>query len=193
MVQPSSAAGSLLPALPGLCLPPAERNAHVSVPVFLFPQFNEILTPNGDAALVKDAFGHGVCSTMGPSRAVDMDILSFSCSAPFRFKKPKEHFGNSYIKSRYLHLVVHVSKLTLWSEVIVPRRGLVEADRARSLSSSVSAWLCNLVPAPADKHSSFWQGEHLNHRLLLTKMHLFLLLLFVFFVLWFCHYMKWDF
>lgn len=45
VVQPSSAAGSLLPALPGLCLPPVERNARVSVPVFLFPQFNELVTP----------------------------------------------------------------------------------------------------------------------------------------------------
>lgn len=61
------------------------------------------------------------------------DTFTFSCSTPLRFKKPKEHFGNSYIKSRYLKLVAHVSKLTLWSEV--PRRGLVEADRARSLSS----------------------------------------------------------
>lgn len=107
VVQPSSAAGSILPALPGLCLPPAERNAHVRVPVFPFPQLNELVTPDGDAALVMGTFSHGACSfrhcvakyscAYGPS-----DTITVSCSAPLRFKKPKEHFGNSYIKSRYL-------------------------------------------------------------------------------------------
>lgn len=104
-----------------------------------------------------------LCSFLAPRAQVGLCIwtirhITLSCSDPLRFEKPKEHFGNSNIKSRYLQLVAHVSKLTLWSEVIFPRRGLVEGDRAGSLSSSVSAQHCDPVPAPVDKHSSFWQG-----------------------------------
>lgn len=95
------------------------------------------MIPNGDVAHVKGTFSQGMCSfwhhvakwgrAYGPS-----DTFTFSCNDPFRLKEPKDHFGNSYIKNRYLQLVAHVSKFTVCSEVIVPRRGLVETLRAES-------------------------------------------------------------
>lgn len=103
---------AVLPAPSSLhCLGSAchqQREMPMSVcPCFFFPQLNELVTPDGDAALVMGTFSHGVCSfwhrvakyscAYGPS-----DTITVSCSAPLRFKKPKERFGNSYIKSRYL-------------------------------------------------------------------------------------------
>lgn len=85
---------SLLPMLAGLCLPPAERNVRVSARVFLFPQFNELMTPKGDAAVVMGTFCGGTCSfwrcvgKYGCAYGVS-DTFAFSCCAPLGQKKPQ--------------------------------------------------------------------------------------------------------
>lgn len=87
VAQPGSAAAAAVAALAGLCWPPAERKTCISAPVFLFPQFNELVTPYGDAAVVMGAFCGGTCSFWhrvgkhGCAYGVS-DTFAFSCCAP---------------------------------------------------------------------------------------------------------------
>lgn len=87
MAQPSSAAAAAVAALAGLCQPPAERKTRISVPMFLFHQFNELVTPYGDAAVVMGAFCGGTRSFWhrvgkhGCAYGVS-DTFAFSSCAP---------------------------------------------------------------------------------------------------------------